>query len=97
MVVMFSARVQRRHLENSCLETVMEMVGPCDKVGRAQSLRPTPLLTLLPLPVLNVAASSENVIGTKWKPFIWSKVPTLQMMKLRPQEVKGCAYQHHSG
>lgn len=40
VVVMFSARVQRRHLENSCLGTVVGMVGACDQVGRVQASIP---------------------------------------------------------
>lgn len=97
VIVTFSARVQRRHLENSYLGTVVVVVGPSDQVGRVQRHQPTSLIIPLPLPVLKLGTSLEDLIGTKWKPSIWSNVPTLQMKKLKPQEVKGCAYQHHSG
>lgn len=60
------------------------MVGPRDQVSRVQGSYPTSLVTLLPLPILNLGASSEDIIGTKWKPFTWPNVPTLQMGKLRP-------------
>lgn len=36
VIVTFSARVQRRHLENSYLGTVVVVVGPSDWVGRVQ-------------------------------------------------------------
>lgn len=97
VIVTFSARVQRRHLENSYLGTVVVVVGPSDRVGRVQRPQPTSLITPLPLPVLKLGTSLEDLIGTKGKPSIWSNVPTLQMGKLKPQEEKGCAYQHHSG
>lgn len=97
VTVMFSAREQRRHLENSCLGMGVGVVGPSEPVGRVQGPHPSLLITLLPSPALNLGTSSENLMGTKWKIFIWSKVPTLQKGKLRPQEVKGYAYQHPSG
>lgn len=68
MIVMFSVRVQRRHLENSSLGTAVGVVGPSDQVGRVQGPPPTSLITFLPLPILNLEASSEDLIGTKWKP-----------------------------
>lgn len=94
VIVMFSARVERRHLENSCIGAVMGVVGPSEWVGRVQSLHPTSLAVL---PILNPGASSVDLIGTKWKPFIWSNVPTLYVGKPRPQEVKGYVCQHYSG
>lgn len=53
------------------------MVGPGDQAGRVQGHHHTSLITLLPLPILNLGASSEDLIGTKWKPLIWSKIPNI--------------------
>lgn len=64
-------------------------MDPSEPVGRVQGPRPTSLRALLPLPVLNLGAASEDLTGTKCKPFIWANVPTLQMRKLRSYEVKG--------
>lgn len=97
VIVTFSARVQRRHLENSYLGLVVVVVGPSDRGGRVQRPQTTSLITPLPLLVLKLGTSLEDLIGTKWKPSIWSNVSTLQIRKLKPQEVKGCAYQHHLG
>lgn len=91
---MFSARDQRRHLE--ILASEAGAVGPREPAGRVEGPHPTSLRALVPLPVLNLGAASEDLMGTKCKPFIWANVPTLQMRKLRPYEVKGCACQHHS-
>lgn len=81
-------------LENSCFRS--RSGGPQWPVGRIQGPHPTSFRALLPLPVLNLGAASEDLTGTKCKPFIWANVPTLQMRKLRPYEAKGCACQHHS-
>ena len=43
-----------------------------EPVGRVPD--PTSFITL---PILHPGAFSEDLIGTKWKPFIWSNVPTL--------------------
>ena len=42
------------------------------RVGRVPD--PTSFITL---PVLHPGAFSEDLIGTEWKPFFWSNVPTL--------------------
>lgn len=60
VIVTFSARVQRRHLENSYLGTVVVVVGPSDRVGRVQRPQPTSLTTPLPLPVLKLGTSLED-------------------------------------
>lgn len=43
-----------------------------EQVGRVPE--PTAFITV---PILHPGASSEDLIGTEWKPFIWSNVPTL--------------------
>lgn len=59
-------------------------MGPGDQVSRVRGSHPDSLVTLLPLLILHLGASSEDLIGTKWKPVTWPNVPTLQMGKLRP-------------
>lgn len=85
VMVRFSARVQRRHLENSCLGAVMGEVGPIDQPREVWSPHPSHFK----LPILNPGASLEDPIGIKWKPLVWSNIPNLYIGKLRPQEAKG--------